>query len=194
MQTHDIWYAYSELHSRLFQRGNFLQNHFEAIFGPHIKLKLPKRGKTLEQHSLTVTLAKCDFELRDRFWLQTKPLRSFWGPSRLFQRRNFSLDLSSFTQNENSKHWWKGESRRFQPISVRLTKIAGFESQNARFLHWNGFYLHWLNPGGINNSRLPKVWSISSFYGNHQDSETTLWDQKSISFPVTDRPNPKLAI
>ena len=67
MQTHDIWYAYSELHSRLFQRGNFLQNHFEAIFGPHIKLKLPKRGKTLKQHSLTVTLAKCDFELRDRF-------------------------------------------------------------------------------------------------------------------------------
>ena len=74
----------------------------------------------------------------DRFRLQTRPLRSFWGPSRLFQRRNFSFDPSSFTQNENPKLRWKGESRRFHPISVRLAKISVFESQTDRF-----FVLKW---------------------------------------------------
>ena len=175
-------------------KQEFSSKSFWRYIWPHRKLKFPNVVKHEKQHCLTVTLAKCNFEFRDCFWVQPKQPRSFWGPSRPTQNGNFSLDLSSFTQNENSKHWWKGESRRFQPISIRLTKISRFESQNARFLHCNGFYLHPLNPGGLNTSRLPKVWSISSFYGNHQDSETTLWDQKSISFPVTDRPNPKPAI
>ena len=174
--------------------GIFFKIILKAYLGLIANWNFPNVVKHGKQLSLTETLAKCDFEIRDRFWVQTKLHQSFLGPSRPTQNRNFDLDPSSFTQNENSKHWWKGESRRFQPISVRLTKISGFESQNARFLHCNGFYLHPLNPGGLNTSRLPKVWSISSFYGNHQDSETTLWDQKSISFPVTDRPNPKPAI
>ena len=91
-----------------------------------------------ELYLVAVTLAKCNFGSMDRFRLQTRPLRSFWGPSRLFQRRNFSFEPSSFTQNKNPKLRWKGESRRFHPISVRLAKISVFESQTDRF-----FVLKW---------------------------------------------------
>ena len=124
-----------------------------------------------------VTLAKCNFGSMDRFRLQTRPLRSFWGPSRLFQRRNFSFDPSSFTQNENPKLRWKGESKRFHPISVRRAKISVFELQTDRF-----FVLKWFI-FALTKPRRPKYQPVTTetvhFLLSWESSR--FWNDRSLS-------------
>ena len=81
----------------------------------------------------------------------------------------------------------KEKQRDFHQIpSDERIIIAGFEPQTAGFLDRNGFFLHWLGLGCLITRLVQKMQSISCFCEKHQDSETTRWDQKSLSFPVTE--------
>ena len=83
--------------------------------------------KHAKQHSLTVTLANCDIEFRDRFWLQIKLLRSFWGPSRLLLNRNFAIGLLSWTQiaqNTGNEHRWERGNNEISTKSHQMSEYS----------------------------------------------------------------------
>ena len=101
--------------------------------------------------------------------LISQKIEDFGAP---MERRNDKISINSHQMAEYSKFW---------------AQVAGFLCRTS-------FYLHWQGLGGLNTRRGQKIQSISNFCENHQDSETTQLDQKSFSFSVTDRLNPKLAI
>ena len=82
----------------------------------------------------------------------------------------------------------------FPPSPSRWSKMAGFEHPNNWFLQRDGFYLCSQALWFPNIRNLQKNRSISGFGENLSNPETTRLDQKSLSFSVTDRPRPKVAI
>ena len=87
--------------------------------------------------------------------------------------------------------------RRNKEIPTNSHQMVEYDrvwAQTDGILYRNGFYLHWQGLRVLNSHLGQKVQSIFSFSKNHQALETTLRDQKSFSFSLTNRPNPKLAI
>ena len=105
------------------------------------------------------------------------------APTTSSLRKIWRVWSSSGKEKQRDSHQFPSDDRIWQDLSID---------------QWN-FVQEWFL-FALTRSRSPKytsgikIQSIFNFCENHQDLETTLRDQKSFSFSLTNRPNPKLAI
>ena len=112
-------------------------------------------------------------------------------------RLKIGISLSTSSWRKIRGVWSSGGKEKhpeFPPSPSRWSNMAGFEHPNNWFLQRDGFYLCSQALWFPNNRDSQKNRSISGFGENLSNPETTRLDQKSLSFSVTDRPRPKVAI